>query len=169
MGMVGPAIKHAARRHARSATCTAHNMAQDRTRQHTRHINIAQHNRPTQHRTKEHDNSTSRKLQLHTHADSCVVSEWHSLLLPFQIRATVGFVSSVCLPPLSCMAPHLTPAEFDFIQQQEALGKSPIELHDALTRRRARQGLATPTLPRFRLALRGLVYKRARKETGASW
>ena len=63
------------------------------------------------------------------------------------------------------MAPHLTPAEFDFIRQQEALGKGPVELHKALTRRRARQGLATPTLPRFRLALRGVSYKRSRKET----
>ena len=42
---------------------------------------------------------------------------------------------------------------------------SPIQLHRALARRRARQGLAAPTLPRFRLALRGISYKRSRKET----
>ena len=38
MGMDGPAIKYEARKHARSATCTAHNTAQDDTRQHTHHI-----------------------------------------------------------------------------------------------------------------------------------
>ena len=63
------------------------------------------------------------------------------------------------------MAPHLTPAELDFIHGQEAVGMSPIQLHRALARRRARQGLAAPTLPRFRLALRGISYKRSRKET----
>ena len=32
-------------------------------------------------------------------------------------------------------------------------------------RQRARQGVATPTLPRFRFALRGVSYKRSRTET----
>ena len=76
------------------------------------------------------------------------------------------FVLRFASCPTFCqMAPHLTPAELDFIHEQEALGKSPIELHRLLTRRRARQGLAAPILARFRLALRGVSYKRSRKET----
>ena len=63
------------------------------------------------------------------------------------------------------MAPHLTPIELDFIQTQEALGKSPIGVHRALASRRARQGITAPTLSRFRKALRGVTYKRSRKET----
>ena len=63
------------------------------------------------------------------------------------------------------MAPHLTPAEFDFTHQEKDTGRSLIQLHRALSRRRARQGVTTPTLPRFRLALRGVSYKRSHKET----
>ena len=63
------------------------------------------------------------------------------------------------------MAPRLTPAEFDFIHQEKGKGRNPTQLHRALTRRRARQGVVAPTLPRLRLALRGVSYKRSYKET----
>ena len=63
------------------------------------------------------------------------------------------------------MAPHLTLAELDFVHGQEKNGKTTIEIHTLLTRKRDRQGISTPCLPRFRRALRGLTYKRARKET----
>ena len=65
----------------------------------------------------------------------------------------------------STMAPHLTARELDFIMAQDALGKRPIEVHRSLTSMRARRGVAAPTLPRFRQALRGITYKRSRKET----
>ena len=162
MGMGGSAIRHAARKHARSATCTAHNTTQDDTRQEARHIK-------PQHNTTDERNITQKSMTT-THPASykyihVLTVAWcpNGILFCCLFRFVLRL--DLCLPPLSCMAPHLTPAEFDFIKQQEALGKSPIELHKALTRRRARQGLATPTLPRFRLALRGLSYRRARKET----
>ena len=63
------------------------------------------------------------------------------------------------------MVPHLTPAELDFIHAQAASGKQPIDVHRALASRRARRGVSAPTLSRFRKALRGLTYKRSRKET----
>ena len=53
MGMDGPAIKYEARKHARSATCTAHNTAQDDTRQHSHHI--------TQHNTRDKRKVTEKK------------------------------------------------------------------------------------------------------------
>ena len=52
---------------------------------------------------------------------------------------------------LAChMAPHLTPAELDFIHAQAASGKQPIDVHRALANRRARRGVSAPTLSRFR-------------------
>ena len=63
------------------------------------------------------------------------------------------------------MAPHLTPAELDFIHAQDAMGKSPAQLHRALASRRARREIVAPTLRRLRDALRGTTYKRSRKET----
>ena len=63
------------------------------------------------------------------------------------------------------MAPHLTPSELGLMHAHQATGKSPIEAHRALVTRCARRGVAAPTLPRVRIALRGLTYKRSLKET----
>ena len=63
------------------------------------------------------------------------------------------------------MAPHLTPAELDFVFSLGSQGKSPAEVHAALSRKRSRQGLQAPTLKRLRGALRGATYRRSRKET----
>ena len=63
------------------------------------------------------------------------------------------------------MAPHLSPRELDLIHGWQKQGKTPIEVHGLLARRRARQNVAAPCLPRLRQALRGLTYKRSRKET----
>ena len=46
--------------------------------------------------------------------------------------------------PVSSMAPHLTPAELDFAHDLAGKGKTPIQVHTALARRRGRQGIATP-------------------------
>ena len=63
------------------------------------------------------------------------------------------------------MAPHLTSAELDFVFGLAAQKKTPAEVHAALTRRRGRQGVQTPTLKRFRNVLHGTTYRRSRKET----
>ena len=63
------------------------------------------------------------------------------------------------------MAPHLKPEELDYIHGLEQRGKSPLECHRLLSSKRGRQGVAAPCLKRFRQALRGLTYKRAKKET----
>ena len=67
--------------------------------------------------------------------------------------------------PSPGMAPHLTPSELDFVFALESRGTAPVDIHTALTRRRNRVGVATPTLKRFRDALRGSTYRRSRKET----
>ena len=63
------------------------------------------------------------------------------------------------------MAPHLTAAELDYIFQLDRAGRRPAEIHASLVSKRARRGIAAPTLARFRAALRGTTYKRSRKET----
>ena len=44
------------------------------------------------------------------------------------------------------MAPHLTPAELEFVFGMGSQGKSPAEVHSARSRKRSRQGLQAPTL-----------------------
>ena len=63
------------------------------------------------------------------------------------------------------MAPRLTPAELDYIFELDRAGRRPIEIHAALTRKRTRHGIATPTLARLCAALRGATHRRPRKET----
>ena len=63
------------------------------------------------------------------------------------------------------MAPHLTSAELDFASSLRSQGKSPAEVHAALSRKRSRQGVQAPTLKRLRGALRGTTYRRSRQET----
>ena len=63
------------------------------------------------------------------------------------------------------MAPHLTATELDFTFDLEKKGMTGVAIHKALTRKRGRCGLATPTLHRFRKVLRGVTYRRSRKET----
>ena len=46
----------------------------------------------------------------------------------------------------AAMAPHLTPAELDFIFRAEADGKSRKEIHIMLQHRRNKDGIATPCL-----------------------
>lgn len=47
----------------------------------------------------------------------------------------------------------------------ERKGMKAVDIHNALSHKRARRGMASPTLHRFRKALRGLTYRRSRKET----
>jgi len=51
------------------------------------------------------------------------------------------------------------------MQSLEQRGKTPMEIHNLVSLKRDRQGVSTPCLKRIRHALRGLTYKRARKET----
>ena len=71
------------------------------------------------------------------------------------------YTLSISLP----MAPHLTPAELDYIFELDRAGHRPIEIHAALARKRTRRGIATPTLARIRAALRSATHRRPRRET----
>ena len=61
------------------------------------------------------------------------------------------------------MAPHLTPVGLDLNFAEEAKGRSPKEIHGHQQKRRAKDGLRAPCLMRFRLALRGLTYKKVQE------
>ena len=63
------------------------------------------------------------------------------------------------------MAPHLTPAELDFIHSLETAGRDPAGIHQALSAQRARKKIAAPHITNVRKALKGNTYKRGRKET----
>ena len=63
------------------------------------------------------------------------------------------------------MAPHLTPNELDFLQQQAALGTDPQKVHSLLKAQRKRRKIIAPHLTRVRKALKGLSYRRGVKET----
>ena len=63
------------------------------------------------------------------------------------------------------MAPHLTPAELDFIQEKERLGKDALDIYAVLKSRRQKKGIAAPHITNFRKLLKGKTYKRNRTET----
>ena len=64
------------------------------------------------------------------------------------------------------MAPHLTPAELDFLQQTFASGKlTAVEVHRRLATQRRRKGLAPPDVTTVRRACRGRSFKRGLAET----
>ena len=71
---------------------------------------------------------------------------------------------SLCVCLLFAIAPHLSSAELDFVFGLASRGKSPAEVHAALSRKRGRQGLQAPTLKCLRGALRGTTYRRSCKE-----
>ena len=64
------------------------------------------------------------------------------------------------------MAPHLTFAELDFLQQKEKAGKTPIQIHSLLVSLRKRKRIEAPHLAKVRKALKGNTYKRSAAETG---
>ena len=63
------------------------------------------------------------------------------------------------------MAPHMTPAELDFIHAKDHQGQTPTQIHAMLVSRRARRNVAAPNLTNVRKALKGFTYKRGLKET----
>ena len=63
------------------------------------------------------------------------------------------------------MAPNLTVAELDYVQQLLERGKSPIEIHHSLCRMRGRRKVQPPHLTNLRKVLKGLTYKRSAVET----
>jgi Mg-chelatase subunit ChlI len=63
------------------------------------------------------------------------------------------------------MAPHLTPAELDFIQEKHNAGKTPIQIHSMLVSLRKRKKMLAPHLTKVRMALKGNTYKRSVVET----
>ena len=57
----------------------------------------------------------------------------------------------VAVRPAACaiycaMAPHMTPAELDFMLAKERSGKTPIEIHGLIEARRGRKGVKPPNL-----------------------
>ena len=85
------------------------------------------------------------------------------LLLELRFRVALNPFDAALGP--SAMAPHLSPAELDFMLAKERLGKSPIDIHGLLKARRDRKGIVTPNLTAIRKALKGATHKRAHKET----
>jgi len=63
------------------------------------------------------------------------------------------------------MAPHLTTQELDFVHKLSNKGKAPVQIHEQLTARRTKRGVDTPTVGNLRRVLKGVTYKRGRKET----
>ena len=63
------------------------------------------------------------------------------------------------------MAPHLTLAELDFLQEKQKAGKTPIEIHSLLVSLRQRKRIEAPHLTKVRKALKGNTYKRSAAET----
>ena len=63
------------------------------------------------------------------------------------------------------MAPHLTLAELDFLQEKQKTGKTPIEIHSLLVSLRQRKRIEAPHLTKVRKALKGNTYKRSAAET----
>ena len=78
--------------------------------------------------------------------------------------------SRVCLP-FACwrlthgMAPHLTLAELDFINEKKQDGLTPVQIHARSAAQRTKKKIATPHLTNVRKAPKGKVCKRGRVET----
>ena len=69
------------------------------------------------------------------------------------------------LPHPDAIAPHLTPAELDFIQEKEGLGKDVSDIYAVFNSRREKTGIATPHITNFRKLLKGKTYKQNQTET----
>ena len=63
------------------------------------------------------------------------------------------------------MAPHMTTQELDRCLALRGTGKTPVEVHAALSRTRAARGAVGPDLTTVRRALRGVAHKRGLVET----
>lgn len=66
---------------------------------------------------------------------------------------------------IATMAPHLTLAELDFLQEKQKAGKTPIQIHSLLVSLRKRKRIEAPHLTKVRKALKGNTYKRSAAET----
>lgn len=63
------------------------------------------------------------------------------------------------------MAPHLTDKELDQMFEQQGKGKTPIQIHTWLVKKRAKKGQQAQDLTNVRRVLKGKVYKRGVPET----
>jgi hypothetical protein len=63
------------------------------------------------------------------------------------------------------MAPHLTPAELDWLFTLKGKGMEPVDIHAKLEAKRANSGMAAPSLPNLRKVLKGKTYNRGGTET----
>lgn len=90
---------------------------------------------------------------------------WLSAIADEPICSDQGSSAQPSLARAYAMAPHLSPAELDFIYAQDQKGKTPGQIRELLATRRARQNIACPHLTNFRKAIKGLTFKRGRKET----
>ena len=103
------------------------------------------------------------RLPLHSHACVCH-THCHVCLPPQLFQSLVPRYNPRLLQPYAT-APHLTPAELDFIQEKERLGKDVLDMYAALKSRREKKGIAVPHITNFRKVLKGKTYKRSQKET----
>ena len=83
-------------------------------------------------------------LFLHLARDGCCLALGGPNMMDVAVVQSAFALSSRAFNPpfdhplVVSMAPHLTPAELDFITASEAKGVAPIALHQALVRKRAR-------------------------------
>ena len=63
------------------------------------------------------------------------------------------------------MAPHLTAAELDYMQDLHEKGRTPVEVHALLAACREKKKQKAPHLTKVRKALKGQTYRRAAVET----
>ena len=63
------------------------------------------------------------------------------------------------------MAPHLMPAEIDFLLKMAARGENAVTLHRRLAAQRARRGMESPNVTNIRKLLKGATYNRGATET----
>ena len=108
-------------------------------------------------------NSDQRLLLAHTHRASSFVA-FSDLAACLRARDSRTDLAAVVRSNWE-MAPHLSEAELDWALSQSASGKTPIEIHAALVKKRGRKNAATPHISMFRKALKRKSYRRGRTET----
>ena len=67
------------------------------------------------------------------------------------------------------MAPHLTAAELDYMQNLHEKGKTPMEVHALLAAHREKKKQKAPHLTKVRKALKGQTYWGGRNHCRGTW
>jgi hypothetical protein len=63
------------------------------------------------------------------------------------------------------MAPHMTPKELDLIRTMKGKGKTPLQIHESLQKRRTNRGQVGPDISNVRKAVKGETFRSGMVET----